>query len=126
MWNVALNNGWCDYNGASHGQLASTLNHFSGGRLKISWQNFSDLGFSGIKSIVEDPNRDFIVHGSIKCSDGYYGHYWLIRQYSWDKSLLSELRSICGATQENIITEDEFQTRIGWISQPSIGVVTYS
>lgn len=122
---TALNNGWLGYEGAGHDQLASTLKHFSNNKLSISWKNFSDVGFAGIKAILEDSQRDFIWHCGIDCSDGRYGHYALIRQSSWDLSLLSELRSICGAKQENIITESQFSNRTSFISQPSIGVVSY-
>jgi hypothetical protein len=125
MVNTALQNGWLGYEGASHYQLEQTLSHFSDNQLQISWVNFDTIGFEGIERLLDDPQRDFIVHGAIDCSDGYWGHYFLIRQSSYVLSRLSELRSICGAQQEHIISEDTFKNRVGWISQPSIGIVNY-
>jgi hypothetical protein len=125
MVNTALNNGWLGYEGASHYQLEQTLNHFSDNQLQIQWVNFSTLGFEGIERLLDDPQRDFICHGAIDCSDGYWGHYFLIRQSSYVLSQLSELRSICGAQQEHIISESTFKNRIDWISQPSIGIINY-
>jgi hypothetical protein len=125
MTSTALNNGWLDYSGASHWQLSETLNHFSNNQLAINWVDFSSLGFNGLFDILNDPQRDFIVHGGINCSDGLWGHYFLIRQSSPQLGQLSELRSICGAEQEYIMWEADFRNRINYISQPSIGIVTY-
>jgi hypothetical protein len=126
MVSTALGNGWLDYSGAGHWQLEQTLQHFSNGQLKINWVDFSSLGFNGLFDILNDPQRDFIVHGGINCSDGLYGHYFNIRQSSPQLGQLSELRSICGAEQEYILWENDFRNRINYISQPSIGIVTYS
>jgi hypothetical protein len=123
MADYFIGQGWLHHDGAGHDELAKMLDYSSGGRLGITWKNLQEVGYNGLDDICNDPDRAVIIHSSITCSDGRYGHYWVLKKVCLRKETLVELRSICGAMENNSISFNDFQSKISWISQPSIGVV---
>ena len=59
--------GWCGTteDGTAHDGLNSGVANFNkkyNKNLKVEWKNFSDLGWNGIKKIVDSKNQDCIIH----------------------------------------------------------------
>ena len=97
-----------------------------GYNLKVEWFNFSDLGWNGIKNIINSNDKDCIVHNLYRLSDG---HYEVINKIYDDycdvqNSLGSKCSNGCyyGYVEERYLST--FRSYINGISQKSIMVIT--
>ena len=92
--------------------------------LLVSWKNFSDLGWAGIKKIVDSKNQDCIIHCLYR---NRWGHYEVINDVSSNINVQNSLGSYCGSCYCGYIeyrTQAEFRSYISGISQKSIMVLT--
>ena len=92
--------------------------------LKVSWRNFSDLGWTGIKKIVDSNNQDCVIHNLYR---NQWGHYEVVNDVSSNVNVQNSLGSYCGSCYCGYIeyrTQSEFRSYISGISQKSIMVIT--
>ena len=92
--------------------------------LKVEWKNFSDLGWGGIKKIVDSSNQDCVIHN---CYRNQWGHYEVINNVSDNITVQNSLGDSCGDCYCGYIeyrTQSEFRSYINGISQKSIMVIT--
>ena len=101
------------------------FNRSYGKNLKISWKNFSDLGWNGIKNIVDSNNQDCIVHNLYR---NQWGHYEVLNNVSSNINVQNSLGSFCAngcyCGYIEYRTQGEFKNYINGISQKSIAVLT--
>lgn len=97
-----------------------------GVNLSCKWYNFSDLGWNGIRKIVNSNNQDCIIHNLYR---NQWGHYEVVNKVYDDycdvqNSLGDSCSSgcYCGYVEERYLST--FRTYIGGISQKSVLVVT--
>lgn len=94
--------------------------------LELSWKNFSDVGWSGIKKILESDNQDIGAHEKYRDTWGHYTNYDKVYDNTVDvhNSLGSRCNSgcYCGYTENrNKSTAERY---LKGISQKSILIVT--
>ena len=93
--------------------------------LKVSWKNFSDLGWTGIKNIINSNNQDCIIHNLYR---NQYGHYEVVNNVSGNITVQNSLGSkcsqgcYCGYIEYR--TQTTFRSYINGISQKSVMVIT--
>lgn len=114
--------------GTSHSGIESGVAQFNrkyGKNLKINWYNFSDLGWNGIKNIVNSTNKDCIIHNLYR---DQYGHYEVVNNVSSNITVQNSLGSYCSqgcyCGYIEYRTQSEFRSYINGISQKSIAVLT--
>jgi hypothetical protein len=117
------------YDGSDHDGLNTAIAWFNkkyGYNLKVEWKNFSDLGWSGIKKILESNNQDCGVHelyrntwGHYTNFDKIYGDYIDVHNSLGD---YCDYDCYCGYTEERYKSTAESYLR--GISQKSVMVVT--
>lgn len=114
--------------GTSHNGIRSAVAQFNkkyNKNLKIEEKNFSDLGWNGIKKIVDSTNMDCIIHLLYRLK---YGHYETINAVSSNVNVQNSLGSKCsGSCYCGYIeyrTQSTFKSYINGISQKSILVFT--
>lgn len=114
--------------GTGHNGIDTAVAWFNrkyGKNLKITWKNFSDLGWSGIKKIVGSNNQDCIVHNLYR---NQWGHYEVINNVSSNINVQNSLGSYCAngcyCGYIEYRTQNEFRSYINGISQKSIAVLT--
>lgn len=120
---------WCGTTtaGTSHQGLETGVAKFNkkyNKNLKVQWKNFSDLGWTGIKKIVDSKNQDCIIHNLYR---NQWGHYEVINNVSSNITVQNSLGSSCGGCYCGYIeyrTQSEFRRYINGISQKSIMVLT--
>ena len=107
-------------------QAVMSFNKKYGYNLKVTWKNMSDIGWTGVKKIVESKNQDCIIHNLYR---NQYGHYEVINSISGSTIYVqNSLGSMCTAScysgyVENR-TQKEFNSYISGISQKSVMVIT--
>lgn len=115
--------------GSSHNGLetaiamaAKTLNV----KLSVKWYNFNDLGWNGLKKIINSNNQDFLIHSLYRSQ---YGHYEVVNKIYNDycdvqNSLGDKCNSgcYCGYVEERYLST--FLIYMAGISQKSIMVIT--
>ena len=120
---------WCGTttSGTSHQGLETGVAKFNkkyNKNLKVQWKNFSELGWNGIKKIVDSKNQDCIIHNLYRLK---YGHYEVINNVSSNITVQNSLGSSCGSCYCGYIeyrTQSEFRSYINGISQKSIMILT--
>ena len=117
------------YDGTDHEGLSTCVAWFNRNydqNLQVEWKNFSELGWDGVREIVESDNKDCIVHNLYKNT---WGHYevvnWVGDEYVGVQNSLGDSCSYgcyCGYKEDR--TQSEFRSYISGISQKSIMVIT--
>ena len=115
--------------GTDHDGLNTVVAWFNrqyGFNLKVEWKNFSDIGWTGIKKIVDSNNQDCVIHNRYR---NKYGHYEVINSISGSnvkvQNSLGDKCSngcYCGYVEDR--TTSEFRSYISGISQKSVMVIT--
>lgn len=97
-----------------------------GVNLSVEWKSFSDVGWSGIKKIINSDNQDCIIHNLYR---NKWGHYEVInKDYSnycdVQNSLGDSCSSgcYCGYVEER--SHSTFQSYMNGISQKSVMIIT--
>ena len=121
---------WCGTteDGTSHDGLntgVAIFNQKYNKNLKVSWKNFSDLGWNGIKKIIESNNQDCIIHNLYR---NQWGHYEVVNNVSSNINVQNSLGDKCDAgCYSGYIeyrTQSEYYSYISGISQKSIMILT--
>lgn len=117
------------YDGTDHDGLDTGVAWFNrkyNKNLTVQWYNFSDLGWSGIKKIVNSSNQDCIIHNLYR---NQWGHYEVINKVYDDycdvqNSLgdYCDYGCYCGYVEERYLST--YRSYISGISQKSIMVIT--
>lgn len=117
------------YDGSDHEGLDTSIAWFNkkyGYNLKVEWKNFSDLGWSGIKKILESNNKDCGLHELYRNTWGHYTNFDRIYgDYIEVHNSLGDYCNsgcYCGYTEER--DKSEAESYLGGISQKSVMVVT--
>ena len=122
--------GWCGTtsDGTSHDGLLNGVANFNkkyNKNLKVSWKNFSDLGWDGIKKIVNSTNQDCIIHNLYR---NQWGHYEVVNNVSSNINVQNSLGDYCNngcyCGYIEYRTQSEYRSYINGISQKSIMVLT--
>ena len=94
--------------------------------LSVKWYNFSELGWSGIRKIINSNNQDCIIHNLYRNT---WGHYEVINRIYDDycdvQNSLGDFGCndcYCGYTEERYLST--FKSYISGISQKSVMVIT--
>ena len=115
--------------GTDHQGLNTVIAWFNkkyGYNLKVEWKNFSELGWSGIKKIVDSTNQDCVIHNLYR---NQWGHYEVINKVTdgnikVQNSLGDKCSSGCYCGYVEDRTPAEFRSYISGISQKSVMVIT--
>ena len=117
------------YDGSDHEGLNTSIAWFNkkyGYNLKVEWKNFSEVGWSGIKKILESDNKDCGLHELYRNTWGHYTNFDRIYDDYIDvhNSLgdYCDYGCYCGYTEER--DKSEAESYLGGISQKSVMVVT--
>ena len=115
-------------NGTGHSGMDTCVAWFNrnyGKNLKVSWKHFSDLGWSGIKEIVNSNNKDCIIHNLYR---NQWGHYEVVNGVSSNVNVQNSLGSTCSrgcyCGWIEYRSKGEFEDYISGISQKSVMVIT--
>ena len=113
-------------NGTDHQGLATALEWFNrkyGYNLKMTWKNFSEVGFEGTQELI---NNGACFHHILYRNQ--YGHYEVPKWTNGDPiDVLNSLGSQCGNGYCGYIEErerSEHQSYINGISQKSVCIIT--
>ena len=115
--------------GTDHDGLNTCVAWFNrqyGQSLSVEWKNFSELGWQGIKEIVESDNKDCIIHNNYR---NRWGHYETVNWVSGsDVGVQNSLGDYCSngcyCGYKETRSQEEFQSYINGISQKSVMVIT--
>lgn len=115
--------------GTDHDGLNTCVAWFNkkyGFNLKVEWKNFSDLGWSGVKKIVNSDNKDCVIHNLYR---NKWGHYEVINSISdsnikVQNSLGDKCSSGCYCGYVENRPPATFRNYIAGISQKSVMVIT--
>lgn len=94
--------------------------------LTWTWKNFSDLGWSGVKKILESNNQDCGIHELYRNTWGHYTNFDKVYENSVDvhNSLGSMCTSSCYCGYEENRSKSNAKSYLNGISQKSVLVVT--
>lgn len=96
-----------------------------GVKLTVKWYNFSELGWTGIKKIIESSNQDCVIHSLYR---NKWGHYEVINKVYGNVQVQNSLGDYCSSGCYCGYVESrsasEFQSYISGISQKSVMVIT--
>ena len=115
--------------GTDHDGLNTCVAWFNrkyGYNLTVEWKNFSDLGWNGIRKIVNSNNQDCVIHNLYR---NQYGHYEVVNKIL-DSSVYvqnslgdrCDYPCYCGYVEDR--SQSEYRSYIRGISQKSIMVIT--
>ena len=117
------------YDGTDHPGLNTCVEWFNrkyDKNLNVEWRNFSELGWDGIRNIVNSNNQDCVIHNLYR---NQYGHYevvnWVDDDYVGVQNSLGDRCNrgcFCGYKEDR--TQGEFRSYISGISQKSVMVIT--
>lgn len=115
--------------GTDHSGLSTAVAKFNktyGYNLTVEWKNFSELGWSGIKKIVNSTNQDCVIHNLYR---NQWGHYEVINSVSdsnikVQNSLGDKCSSGCYCGYVENRTPSTFKSYISGISQKSVMIIT--
>ena len=104
----------------------ATFNRQYGYNLEVNWEHFSDIGWSGIKKIIDSNNQDCIIHNLYR---NQWGHYEVINNVYDDysdvqNSLGDRCSNGCYYGYEEERYHSTFRSYISGISQKSVMVIT--
>ena len=117
------------YDGTDHDGLNTTVAWFNrtyDKNLTVEWKNFSEIGWSGVRDIVESNNQDCVIHNNYRYQ---YGHYEVVNKVYDDEILVqNSLGDYCSygcyCGYEESRSPSEYRDYINGISQKSIMVIT--
>ena len=126
--------GWASTtsSGTGHSGMDTAVAKFNqkyGYNLKVTWKNFSELGWNGIRNIINSNNQDCILHNWYRrgSADGG-GHYEVINAVNDTINVQNSLGSRCshGCYYGYIEyrSKSTFEYYINGISQKSVMVIT--
>lgn len=115
--------------GTDHEGLNTCVAWFSkkyGFDLSVEWKNFSDIGWSGLKKIINSDNQDCVIHNLYRDT---YGHYEVInRIYSDYSDVQNSLGDKCSSGCYYGYVEERyhstFESYMSGISQKSVMIIT--
>ena len=114
--------------GTSHQGLETAVAWFNktyNQNLKVQWLNLSDIGWNGVKKVLESNDKDIVCHNLYR---NQWGHYEVINKITdlaiVQNSLGSKCTSSCYCGYVENRTFNEFKSYISGISQKSIMVIT--
>ena len=114
--------------GTGHAGMNSCVAWFNkkyGYNLKVEWKNFSELGWNGIKDIINSNNKDCIIHNNYR---DRWGHYETINGVYDNINVQNSLGDTCSygcfCGYIEYRTKREFESYINGISQKSVMVIT--
>lgn len=115
--------------GTDHWGLETAVAQFNrkyGKNLKVRWYNYSELGRSGVKKIINSNNQDCIIHNLYR---NQWGHYEVLNKcYSDYVDVQNSLGDYCDYPSYYGYVEERYwstlESYIGGISQKSVMVVT--
>ena len=115
--------------GSDHDGINTAFSWFNrtyGYNLKVEWKNFSDVGWSGIKKILESNNQDCGIHELYRDKWGHYTNYDKIYSDYTDvhNSLGDYCSSSCYCGYEEERSLSTAKSYLNGISQKSVMVVT--
>lgn len=115
--------------GSDHAGINTSFEWFNRNydyELKTEWKNFSDLGWDGIKKILESNNQDCGLHELYRDTWGHYTNYDKV--YDGSVYVHNSLGDYCTSSCYCGYTEDRSKTDarryLSGISQKSVLVVT--
>lgn len=114
--------------GTSHDGLNSAVAMFNktyGFNLTVTWKNLSDVGWSGVKKILESSDQDIVFHNLYR---DQYGHYEVSNSISGttvnvQNSLGSKCTSSCYCGYIEYRSTGVFQRYMSGISQKSLMII---
>lgn len=92
--------------------------------LKVKWEHFSNIGWSGLNKIINSSDKDFVVHNLYR---NKWGHYEVVNSIPGAVNTQNSLGSSCGSCYcgyKESRSKAEFQSYIKGISQKSIMIIT--
>ena len=115
--------------GTDHDGLETAVAQFNrkyGKKLNVRWYNYSELGRSGVKKIINSNNQDCIIHNLYR---NQWGHYEVLNKcYSDYVDVQNSLGDYCDYPSYYGYVEERYwstlESYIGGISQKSVMVVT--
>lgn len=118
--------------GSSHAGIETAVAKFNqkyGYNFKVQWKNFSEIGWNGIKNIVNSTNQDCLIHNWYRRgSSNGGGHYEVVNAINdtinVQNSLGSRCRNNCYYGYIEYRSKSTFEYYIQGISQKSVMVVT--
>ena len=121
------------YDGTDHDGLNTAVAWFNRNydqNLSVEWKNFSEIGWDGVRNIVNSNNQDCVIHNLYRRDGDFgYGHYEVINEVYDDycdvqNSLgdYCDYGCYCGYVEERDLST--FKYYIDGISQKSVMVVT--
>lgn len=95
-------------------------------KLTWTWKNFSELGWNGLKKILESKNQDAGLHEKYRNTWGHYTNFDKIYENTIDvhNSLGSMCTSTCYCGYTENRTKSEARSYLNGISQKSVFIVT--
>lgn len=99
-------------------------------KLSVKWYNFSELGWTGIKKILDSKNQDCVIHNLYRRNGDFgYGHYEVVNavndaNINVQNSLGNQTCNGCYCGYIEYRTKSEFEYYINGISQKSVMVIT--
>lgn len=114
--------------GTGHSGMDTAVAKFNktyGKNLKVQWKNFSDLGWNGIKNIVNSTNQDCIIHNLYR---NQWGHYEVVNAVNSNITVQNSLGNTCSqgcyCGYIEYRSQATFRQYISGISQKSVMVIT--
>lgn len=115
--------------GTGHSGLETAVAMFNktyGFKLSVSWKNLSDVGWSGVKTILESSNKDIVFHNLYR---DQWGHYEVANSISGStvkvqNSLGSQGCSSCYCGYVENRSTSTFKRYMSGISQKSLMIIT--
>lgn len=115
--------------GTGHPGLESAVAMFNktyGFKLTVQWKNLSDVGWSGVKKIINSSNQDLIIHNLYR---NKWGHYEVVNSISGStvkvqNSLGDQGCGSCYCGYVESRSTGTYQSYINGISQKSLMIIT--
>lgn len=115
--------------GTGHSGLETAVAMFNktyGFKLSVSWKNLSDIGWNGVKKILESSNKDIVFHNLYR---DQWGHYEVANSISGStvkvqNSLGSQGCGSCYCGYVESRSTGTFQRYMNGISQKSLMIIT--
>ena len=115
--------------GTDHAGLNTGVSWFNkkyGYNLTVEWKNFSELGWNGIKKIVNSTNQDCVIHNLYRST---WGHYEVVNSVTdtnikVQNSLGDKCSSGCYCGYVENRSPSTFKSYINGISQKSVMIIT--
>ena len=116
-------------NGTGHAGINTFFAWFNreyGKNLKVTWKNFSEVGWNGIKNILDSDNQDCGIHEYYKDTWGHYTNFDEVYNSTIDvhNSLGDYCSSGCHCGYEENRSKSTAERYMSGISQQSIIIVT--